>query len=62
MDEIYSREKAGNILESLVPHGKNPGHFMDGLAIKFKSVGFFASLYNQQVCIYLCNMFHEQSC
>ncbi|XP_025108860.1 uncharacterized protein LOC112573069 isoform X2 [Pomacea canaliculata] len=47
MDEIYSREKAGNILESLVPHGKNPGHFMDGLAIKFKSLVY--KLYEEGV-------------
>ena len=38
LEALYTREKAGHPLESLVPHGKNPEQFMDGLATKFKSV------------------------
>ena len=38
LEAVYTREKAGHPLESLVPHGKNPEQFMDGLATKFKSV------------------------
>jgi hypothetical protein len=38
LESMYTREKAGRPIESLVPHGKNPEQFMDGLAVKFKSV------------------------
>lgn len=38
LEHIYSREKAGNPLEGLVPHGKNPEQFLDGLSTKFKSL------------------------
>lgn len=38
LEPLYTREKAGRPIESLVPHGKNPDQFMDGLATKFKSL------------------------
>ena len=44
LEAIYTREKAGKPLETLVPHGKNPDQFMDGLATKFKSVRFLTFL------------------
>ncbi|XP_076440309.1 uncharacterized protein LOC143279891 isoform X2 [Babylonia areolata] len=38
LEAVYTRERAGRPLETLVPHGKNPDQFMDGLATKFKSL------------------------
>ncbi|XP_013082308.1 uncharacterized protein LOC106067643 isoform X1 [Biomphalaria glabrata] len=36
--EIYSRERPGRPLESLIPPGKSSEQFMEGLKVKFKSL------------------------
>ncbi|KAH9523455.1 hypothetical protein Btru_040051 [Bulinus truncatus] len=38
LEEIYSRERPGRPLESLIPPGKSTEQFMDGLKVKFKSL------------------------
>ena len=38
LEEQYSRERAGRLLESLIPQGKATEYFMDSLKTKFKSV------------------------
>ncbi|XP_059151750.1 uncharacterized protein LOC131937975, partial [Physella acuta] len=38
MEEMYSRERAGRPLETLIPQGKSTEQFINGLKIKFKSL------------------------
>ena len=38
LEDSYSRERAGRILESLIPVGKSVDQFTDNLGVKFKSV------------------------
>ena len=38
LEDQYSRERAGRLIESLIPHGKATDNFMEGLKTKFKSV------------------------
>ena len=38
LEDSYSRERAGRILESLIPVGKSVDQFADNLGVKFKSV------------------------
>ena len=38
LEDSYTRERAGRLLESLVPVGKSVDQFADNLGVKFKSV------------------------
>ncbi|XP_033737089.1 uncharacterized protein LOC117325189 isoform X5 [Pecten maximus] len=38
LEEAYNKEKPGKVLGSLVPSGKTPEAFVDGLALKFKNL------------------------
>ncbi|KAK3090147.1 hypothetical protein FSP39_009490 [Pinctada imbricata] len=38
LEEQFTREKPGKVLDTLVPSGKTPDQFVDGLAVKFKNL------------------------
>ena len=57
----YESQGAGRELNTMIPHGKTPQQFVEGLAHKFKSVSFFFYfssiqyfyLLNTEIAIYL---------